>query len=129
MRYTSRITTYNSLPILVVITWYTGDFDKTMAFAGWSDPFFVVQFLASCVMGFILMYSIVLCTHYNSPLTTMAIGPLKNTFVTYAGMFIGGDYIFSLVNFVGINVSVLGSLIYTYFAFRAKSQNVITQKP
>ena len=129
MRYTSRITTYNSLPILVAITWYTGDFDKTMAFTGWSNPLFVVQFLASCVMGFILMYSIVLCTHYNSPLTTMAIGPLKNTFVTYAGMFIGGDYIFSLVNFVGINVSVLGSLIYTYFAFRAKSQNVITQKP
>ena len=59
----------------------------------------------------------------------MAIGPLKNTFVTYAGMFVGGDYIFSLINFIGINVSVLGSLIYTYFAFRAKSQTVMTQKP
>ena len=59
----------------------------------------------------------------------MAIGPLKNTFVTYAGMFIGGDYIFSLVNFIGINVSVMGSLIYTYFAFRSQKQSSVTEKP
>ncbi|PVD23174.1 hypothetical protein C0Q70_16437 [Pomacea canaliculata] len=28
----------------------------------------------------------------------------KNLFVTYVGMYIGGDYVFSLVNFIGINV-------------------------
>ena len=29
---------------------------------------------------------------------------MQNVFVTYAGMFIGGDYVFGLYNFIGINV-------------------------
>ena len=29
---------------------------------------------------------------------------LQNVFVTYGGMFIGGDYIFEKYNFIGINV-------------------------
>jgi len=45
---------------------------------------------------------------------------MKNLLVTYVGMFFGGDYIFSAVNFVGINVSVIGSIIYSYYVFAAK---------
>lgn len=29
---------------------------------------------------------------------------LQNLLVTYLGLFIGGDYVFSLTNFVGINI-------------------------
>jgi solute carrier family 35 protein len=93
-----------------------------MNFEGWSNPMFIFQFGVSCVMGFILMYAILVCTQKNSALTTTVVGCMKNLFVTYAGMMFGGDYIFSMVNFVGINVSVVGSLIYSYCVF-------IRQKP
>ncbi|KAK0393228.1 hypothetical protein QR680_000106 [Steinernema hermaphroditum] len=80
----------------------------------------ITCFLMSCICGFILNYSLVVCTHFNSALTTTCVGPIKNLFVTYVGMFSSGDYVFQWTNFLGINVSVLGSILYTYVTFRTK---------
>ncbi|KAI6242153.1 TPT domain-containing protein [Aphelenchoides fujianensis] len=68
-------------------------------------------FILSSICGFILNYSSVLCTHYNSPLTTTC-----NLFVTYVGMISSGDYIFQWANFIGVNSDIL----YTYVTFRRK---------
>ena len=77
---------------------------KARHYEGWTDPSFMVFFVLSSTLGFLLNYSAILCTKHNSPLTTSVIGCLKNIFVTYIGMFIGGDYKFSLINFIGLSL-------------------------
>ncbi|CAJ0586784.1 unnamed protein product, partial [Mesorhabditis spiculigera] len=127
---------YNCLFMFLPATFlliYTDEFEKTFAFVSSEQmvPGAWVCFAVSCVCGFVLNYSLVVCTNYNSALTTTCVGPIKNLVVTYAGMFSSGDYVFSWTNFLGINISVLGSVLYTYVTFRTKSpaQRLITITP
>lgn len=93
------------LPALCVVQ-YTGDLDRAYSFMLSDSMTSSVWtcFLLSCICGFVLNYSLVLCTHHNSALTTTCVGPIKNLFVTYVGMFSSGDYVFQWANFTGINV-------------------------
>lgn len=100
----------------------SGDLWRVIRYPQWSDPIFFIEFVMTCSMGFVLTYSVILCTEHNSALTTTIMGCLKNILVTYIGMFfIGGDYIFSVANFIGISMSVVGSILYSYVTFKPES--------
>jgi len=81
---------------------------------GWRRWDFLVFFVSAAFMGSVLNYSIFVCTTVNSALTTAVVGCLKNVATTYIGMVMFPDYAFNWPNFVGINVSIFGSLYYTY---------------
>ncbi|KAH3697145.1 hypothetical protein DPMN_084633 [Dreissena polymorpha] len=123
---------YNSIfmviPLLSLML-FNGEFELVYHYDQWSNIMFLGQFALSGVLGFILNYSIVLCTHHNSALTTTIIGVLKNLIVTYLGMILGGDYIFSWPNFLGLNISVIGSMIYTYLTFKKPVQPPVRPTP
>jgi solute carrier family 35 len=116
---------YNALLALaptLLLTLARGGLEQMVEFALWRDWQFVVVFVVSCVMGAVLQYSVVLCVHHNSALTASIMGSVKNVSVTYVGMFVGGDYVFTVLNFVGINVSVFGTLVYMWLTFGSKKK-------
>ncbi|KFU89930.1 UDP-N-acetylglucosamine/UDP-glucose/GDP-mannose transporter, partial [Chaetura pelagica] len=111
----------------VIISFSTGDFQQAAHFQHWTNFLFVFQFLLSCFLGFLLMYSTVLCSHYNSALTTTVVGAIKNISIAYIGMLIGGDYMFSLLNFIGLNICMAGGLRYSFLTLRGTSKPTQTE--
>lgn len=87
---------------------------RITAFDGWTLPEFIPMFIIASLLGSVLNYSIFLCTAYNSALTTAVIGCLKNVLTAYLGMILFSDFSYNVLNFLGINVSIAGSIYYTY---------------
>ena len=86
----------------------------------WTEGRFLFFFVLSGFTGSVLNYATFLCTTTNSPLTTSVVGCLKNVLCTYMSMLLLSDYAFELYNFLGLNISILGSILYTYVTLYEK---------
>ena len=74
-------------------------------------------------MGFVLNFAILYNTQTNGPLSTTIVGSAKNVFTTYLGVFgLGGDYIFTVTNFMGLNISMGGAILYSFVKFKEKQK-------
>jgi len=104
--------------VSIIILLVPGEVERVQNFALWSNSSFVSFLVFASLMGSVLNLAIFLCTSTNSALTTTVVGCLKNVLTSYIGMFIGGDYIFSWLSFIGINISIAGSLVYARSTFK-----------
>ncbi|XP_035877380.1 UDP-N-acetylglucosamine/UDP-glucose/GDP-mannose transporter isoform X2 [Phyllostomus discolor] len=114
---------YNACFMIIptlILSVSTGDLQQATEFNQWKNVLFILQFLLSCFLGFLLMYSTVLCSYYNSALTTAVVGAVKNVSIAYIGMVVGGDYIFSVSNFIGLNICMAGGLRYSFLTLSSQ---------
>lgn len=104
---------YSAPLVIAAILVSDSELQKLRSFDRWGDAAFLLCLSGSAVMGFILNYAYFMCTKYNSPLTTTVIGAGKNILTSYLGMLFK-DYHYTLLNFVGLNISVFGSMAYNW---------------
>ncbi|KAG5564378.1 hypothetical protein RHGRI_000542 [Rhododendron griersonianum] len=105
-------------PILLCWTFIRGDLELTMNFPYLLFPGFQVVMLLSCILAFLLNYSVFLNTTLNSALTQTICGNLKDLFTIGIGWLLFGGLPFDSLNVVGQSLGFLGSCLYAYCKLR-----------
>ncbi|CAM8923080.1 unnamed protein product [Rhodiola kirilowii] len=107
-------------PILLLSAIVRRDFEVVFSFPHLYTPGFQTVMLLSCVMAFLLNYSVFLNTTLNSALTQTVCGNLKDIFTVVLGWLLFGGLPFDLVNIVGQSLGFFGSFLYAYYKLRGK---------
>lgn len=107
-------------PILLCWTFIRGDLELTMNFPYLLFPGFQVVMLLSCILAFLLNYSVFLNTTLNSALTQTICGNLKDLFTIGIGWLLFGGLPFDLLNVIGQSLGFLGSCFYAYCKLKGK---------
>ena len=109
-------------PILALgVTYKGGGISAIRSYPHWGSLTFLTGMAVSISMGFVLNFAILYNTQTNGPLSTTVVGSAKNVFTTYLGVFgLGGDYIFTVTNFIGLNISMGGAILYSFVKFKEK---------
>ncbi|XP_050124304.1 UDP-N-acetylglucosamine transporter UGNT1 [Malus sylvestris] len=107
-------------PILLFLTFISGDLKATIEFPYLLSPGFMAVLLCSCILAFFLNYSIFLNTTLNSALTQTICGNLKDFFTVGLGWMLFGGLPFDILNVIGQSLGFLGSGLYAYYKLIGK---------
>eukprot|EP00942_MAST-04A_sp_MAST-4A-sp1_P002482 g2482.t1 len=122
------ILVYNNcvaLPLYLLGIYARNSMPKLMTFKNWDSTSFLLYFSASSILGITLQFAILYAVQVNGPLALTITGLLKNIITSYLGFFgIGGDYIFTWPSFLGVNISMVGGVLFS----RAKYLNAVRHK-
>lgn len=106
-----------SLPVLLVASLLTGELRQALHSPDLGKMWFLISFIASASLAFLLNYAIFLCTTVNSALVTSVTGQMKTILTTVIGLFMFGDVIITVTNSFGLLLGVLGSVWYSYIKY------------
>ena len=101
------------------------------SFDSWDNGGFRVAFVFSIVLGFIINWSASWTIEKNDALTLAVAGSTKSAImglIVCAGLF-DHTYVFTWVNFIGLQLSAMASLCYVYSVHLKKNPTVPTETP
>uniref|UniRef100_A0A7C9E4Z6 Sugar phosphate transporter domain-containing protein n=1 Tax=Opuntia streptacantha TaxID=393608 RepID=A0A7C9E4Z6_OPUST len=107
-------------PILLLWTFFQGDLHKLMNFPHISSLGFQAVMLLSCIMAFLLNYTVFWNTALNSALAQTICGNLKDIFTIGLGWLIFRGLPFDWLNILGQGLGFLGSCLYAYCKLKGK---------
>eukprot|EP00891_Asterochloris_glomerata_P006620 jgi/Astpho2/6620/fgenesh1_pg.00101_%23_26_t len=124
---------YNNLLSLPVMLSYmvmaTDELLEVHRFPLLWDMKFQLFLLVSASQAFLLNLCIFRCTTINSPLATTITGQMKDILTTGLGMFVFGDVIFDIKNFLGVCTGLSGGIAYAMLGYfdRQKQQHRLAE--
>ena len=101
-------------PIAFALAVGTGEVGKIANFKYIDSGVFWFGFSVSCAMGFLLTYTSVLSTTYNSPLATSITGNAKDIATTAIGWLVFTGFKPTVASIGGILVSFFGAFCYSF---------------
>ncbi|KAL3650696.1 UDP-N-acetylglucosamine transporter ugnt1 [Castilleja foliolosa] len=107
-------------PILLIWILLSGELEMTLNFPNLLSPGFLAVMFLSCILAFLLNYSVFLNTTLNSALTQTICGNLKDFFTISLGWAVFGGLPFDLLNVVGQLIGFVGSAMYAYYKLIGK---------
>jgi solute carrier family 35 protein len=124
---TGELLLYNaltSLPLLAVLSLLDGELlSAPRVFAGAAAEHGLLRVSLSvggcALVGVALNYSLFLCTHHNSALSTTVVGGIKGLAVVALGAAFDGGSRFTVLGALGVLLNCVGGILYTAVKFRA----------
>ncbi|XP_010496777.2 PREDICTED: putative UDP-sugar transporter DDB_G0278631 [Camelina sativa] len=106
------------IPFLLLWTSVKGELEAMLSFPHLYSLGFQVVICLSCMLAFLINYSVFLNTTLNSALTHSICGNLKDLFTIALGWLIFAGLPFDWVNVMGQALGFTGSIVYAFFKYK-----------